>query len=176
MKHSLPLLFVVLLSCLTIKNADGQNDSTFSVIRNSTEAKFPYLKFSKPEQLRSVSATSLPLYSFNKVQFSRIKGLLSEYAQLEGDYRALLTNRNLQDSIRSNKEKTLADELKLQEERTNNFKASYNSLLNVNLQLNEQLKKAEQLAIHEHKKNKLKLILFGVVTFSTGTVIGMAVK
>jgi hypothetical protein len=74
------------------------------------------------------------------------------------------------------KEKTLAQSVKLEEQRASNFQTSYNSLLGVNAQLNDQVKKAEQLAIHEHKKKRLNSFLLGVLAFSAGVVIGVTVR
>jgi hypothetical protein len=84
----------------------------------------------------------------------------------------LLRNCHSIDSVHSSKENTLARELKLQEDRATNFQASYNSLLSVNTQLNDQLKKTEQLAVKEHRKRKLDSIIVGVLVLSAGIIIG----
>jgi hypothetical protein len=176
MKHTIAFLLSFLLTCLIASIALGQSDSTFSVMRNGAEAKFPFKKFTTAEQFKSVSNTALPMYSFNRAQYVRIKSLLSNFTQLESDYKVLLINRDKKDSIGLIKEKTLTEGFKLQEERAKNFESSYNSLLKVNAQLDEQLKKAEQLAIHEHRKKNLRSILVGVLAFSAGVVIGVTVR
>jgi len=169
-KSLISVLFLV--NCLSLSRAQSQVDSTFSVTRNGLEAKFPFKKFSKPEQLKTVPASLLPLYSFSAPQYVRIKSLLSSFVLMEGEYNQLLRNCHSIDSVHSSKENTLARELKLQEDRATNFQASYNSLLSVNTQLNDQLKKTEQLAVKEHRKRKLDSIIVGVLVLSAGIIIG----
>jgi len=171
-----PALLVLLLVTLCCSFAEAQSDSTFSVLRNGIEAKFPFTKFARPDQFRTVASSALPLYGFNKAQFIRIRSLLTNFAQMENDYQKLVLNHHEKDSLLAIKEKTLTQNVKLEEERAINFQTSYNSLLGINAQLNDQVKNAEQLAIHEHKKRKLNSILLGVLAFSAGVVIGVTVR
>lgn len=166
---------ILAIYCSTSVVALAQTDSTFSVTRNGVEAKFPFIKIARPEQLKTVANSALPLYSFNRMQYVRIKALLTSFAQMENEYRLLLVNRDKKDSVSDIKEKTMAENVKLEEARAKNFEISYNTLLNVNTQLNDRLKSAEQLAIHEHRKQKLKSILVGALALSTGIIIGVTV-
>ena len=170
------LLILCPLTVACAITASAQADSTFSIMRSGHEAKFPFIKFTKSEQLSTFPNSSLPIYAFDKTQYSRIKGLLYNFALIENDYKQMLIVRDKKDSVATLKERTLTESFKLQEERAKNFEASYNSLLSVNKQLNDQLKNAEQLAKAEHRKKKLKPILVGVLALSAGVIIGRATK
>jgi len=176
MKMTRKILLIVAIFCSSTSTVLSQVDSTFSVVRNGVEAKFSFTKFAKPEQLRTVANTTFPLYSFNKAQYTRIKGLLINFAHLENDYQLRIANQHEKDSIAGLKENALVENAKLEQERAKNFQASYNSLLSVNTQLNDQVKKAEHLAVSEHRKRKLNSILLGALAFSAGVVIGIAVR
>lgn len=173
--HAKGILAVLLLVTAGRPLAEAQSDSTFSVLRNGIEAKFPFTKFTRLEQFGAIPSSTLPLYSFNKTQYTRVRSLLTHFTQMENDYQLLLTNHQQKDSLFAVKEKALTESVKLEGQRTMNFQTSYNALLGVNAQLNAQVKKAEQLAIHEHKKRKLNSILLGVLTFSAGVAIGVTV-
>ncbi|HTH57083.1 MAG TPA: hypothetical protein VL728_13630 [Cyclobacteriaceae bacterium] len=169
-------LSVIVICNFLATVGSAQADSTFSVMRNGVEAKFPYTKWMKPEQFNMLKSSSLPLYSFNQVQYNRIKSLLTSFGQMENDYRLLLNNYREKEMVFSTKEKTLVDKAALEEERAKNFEASYNKVLAVNAQLNEQIKKTEQLAIREHKKRNMKTILIGALALSAGVVCGVTIR
>lgn len=172
-KDALLVLLFVVIYCSSVR---AQTDSTFSLLRDGVEAKFQFLKLTKPEQFKTIGSSSLPLYSFNQGQYNRIKGLLVRFTQMEKEYYLLLNNYHEKDLISATKEKAMIEEALLQEQRAKNFETSYNTLLGVNAQLNDQVKKAEQLAIREHKKRKLNSLLFGVVALSAGVAMGVTVR
>jgi hypothetical protein len=170
------VLWIAIFFCSLTENIYAQTDSTFSVLRNGVVAKFPFTKLTKPDQLRAIGSAQLPLYSFSQPQYNRIKTLLINFAQMETEYRLLLVNHDKKDSLYSIKEKALTESMKLESDRTKNFQNSYTSILKINSELNDQLKKTEQLAIHEHKKKKWNTILVAALALSAGVVVGVTVR
>jgi len=168
-------MLLVVVGSFSASVGFAQTDSTFSVMRNGVEAKFPFTKFTRAEQFKTVHA-SLPLYSFNQTQYNRIKALLINFAQLENECKLLQANHHDADSVYKFKEKVLTENAKLEQERAKNFETSYHQLLGINGELNDQLKVAEQLAIREHRKRNLKTILVGALALSAGVVIGASVR
>ena len=168
----LPALLIATIGLLPTL-AFAQADSTFTLMRNGIEARFPFTKWEKLERFKSVS---LPVYSFNQLQFNRVKGLLISFAQMEQDYQLLLSNYHEKENFMAAKEKALLDKASLEQERAKNFETSYNQLLTMNAQLNDQLEKTELLAVHEHRKRKVKSVVIGLLAFSAGAVIGVTIR
>jgi hypothetical protein len=169
-----PLIVLICLFCFW--DVKAQLDTSFTLVRFGTPGIFNYKKYTSAEQFKNIRGLELPQYSFNEMQFNRIKGLLDKFITNESDYILLRKNFDKKDSIYNAKIAVYNQIDSIQGLRSKNFEQAYNSLVMVNTQFNQQLINCKEIAEKEVRKGKLNSVMYGILGgLTSGVILGVFV-